>query len=115
MRQHAYPTGFKTPKKLAPPEPEKVADEKENPEPAAKKPCPAPKEGDKREGHSRKKRPALATKMFNIESQARRFRLALETVNNVGLQRQLNLELDELMTKVRITGKQGEIPCGCYW
>ena len=62
VRQRAYLKGFKTPKKLANPETEKDAGEKENPGPAAKKHCPAPKEEDKREGHSQKKQPRVGDK-----------------------------------------------------
>ena len=50
-----------------------------------------------------------------MESQARRFRLALETVNCIGLQRQLNFELDELMMKVmNNTECKRNVLCMCW-
>ena len=44
-RPRTYPRGFKTPKVKAP-RPDKSQDADEGMEPAAKKPCPAPKEGE---------------------------------------------------------------------
>ena len=97
-RPFAYPKGFVCPKTAAPKDQKNDAGAGENSEPAAKKKCAPAVEKDKQGETSQRKRPALAAKMYNIESQARRFRLAIETVNNVGLQRQLRLQMDEWMT-----------------
>ena len=42
----------------------------------------------------------MAAKVFDLEREARKFRLALDTVQNVGLQRRVGIELDTIMTKV---------------
>ena len=42
----------------------------------------------------------MAAKVLDIERDARKFRMALDTVQNVGLQRRVGIELDTIMTKV---------------